>query len=66
MIRHLLALFAVLMALPICLVAGDTRALTAKDGRSIEVEILGYKGETLRVRRADTSRELQIPISSLA
>lgn len=48
------------------LAAAETRTLTSKDGRSIEVEILSHKEEMLRVRRADTKREFQIPLSSLA
>ncbi len=42
------------------------RPLTAKDGRTMEADILGYRGETLRVRRADTGKEFRLPISSLA
>ena len=46
--------------------AGETRNLTSKDGRSIEAEIISYKGDNLRVRRADTKREFTIPLSSLS
>jgi hypothetical protein len=61
---HLILLAALLLA-PFAN-AGETRSLTSKDGRSIEAEILSYKGDTLRVRRADTKREFTLPISSLS
>ncbi len=46
--------------------AGDTRVFTAPDGRSFEGEILGFRGDVLRVRRADTGKEFSLPIASLA
>lgn len=58
--RPLLAL----LALAVCAHL-DARTFTAKDGRTMEADILGYKGETLRVRRTDTGREFSIPLSSL-
>lgn len=58
-----LSLFALASAI---LSAGETHTLTSKDGRSIEAEIVSYKGETLRIRRTDTNRELQLPVSTLA
>ena len=60
---HLLA--ALLATLPL-VHAGETRTLTSKDGRSIEAEIVSYKGDTLRMRRADTKREFTLPLSSLS
>lgn len=46
--------------------AGETRVFTAPDGRSFEGEILGFRGDVLRVRRADTGKEFSLPVSSLA
>lgn len=46
--------------------AGEARTFTSKDGRSIEAEIVSHKGETLRIRRSDTGREMQLPVSALA
>ncbi len=46
--------------------AGETRVFTAPDGRAFEGEILGFRGELLRVRRADTGKEFPLPIASLA
>lgn len=66
MLRPIPALFAALALAASTLSAGEARTLTSKDGRAIDVEIIGYKGETLRVRRADTGREFQLPVSSLA
>ena len=53
MLRPIPALFAALALAASTLSAGEARTLTSKDGRAIDVEIIGYKGETLRVRRAD-------------
>ena len=39
---------------------------TAPDGRTFEGEILGFRGELLRVRRVDTGKEFSLPIASLA
>lgn len=63
---RLLALLAALGACAAALPAADVRTLTAKDGRSIEAEILGHRGDTLRIRRSDTGREIRLPLSALA
>lgn len=61
-----LRLLAILLLVSSLVHAGETRSLTSKDGRSIEAEIISYKGDNLRVRRADTKREFTLPISSLS
>jgi len=60
------ALIAALLATALSALGGESRTLTAKDGRSIEAEILGYKGDRIRVRRADTRREFTLSLASLA
>ena len=64
-IRRLL-LLAGLVLLSSRVPAGEPRSFTSKDGRSIEAEIISYKGDNLRVRRADTKREFTLPLSSLS
>lgn len=66
MLRRLVVPLTLLVLAAATLSAGETRTLTSKDGRSIDAEIVGYKGETLRIRRIDTGRELQLPVSALA
>lgn len=60
-------------ALPVYLalgliVAGDLRArtLTAADGRVIEAEVLGFEGEKVRIRRADTGQTFMLPVEAFA
>jgi hypothetical protein len=60
-------------ALPVYLalgliVAGDLRArtLTAADGRVIEAEVLGFEGEKVRIRRADTGQTFTLPVEAFA
>ena len=48
------------------LVAGVTRTFTARDGRTIEAELLSYRGDTLRVRRTDTNAEFTLPLPNLS
>lgn len=55
-----------LLALTPLVCDSATRTFTARDGRTIEEEILGYKGDILWVRRTDTGKEFQLPIPSLA
>lgn len=43
----------------------ETRTLTARDGRSMEAEILSYKGDTVRIRRVDTKQEFTLRLDQL-
>lgn len=52
-------------ALIIPVAVAAPRTLTASDGRTLEAEVLGYKGDTLRIRRVDTGKEFRLPLSSL-
>lgn len=42
------------------------RTFTAKDGRTMEAELISYRGDKLKVRRTDTDREFTLALSSLA
>ena len=49
------------------LAAAPARTLTSQDGRSIEVEILGFEGlEKVRFKRADTGQIFTTPISTFS
>jgi hypothetical protein len=65
LLRPLLAV-SLLAAAASLLPAGEVRTFTSTDGRTIEAEVLGYKGDTLRIRRVDTNRELKLPLSTLS
>lgn len=66
LLRPLLLAALLLPALTPLRGQGESRTFTSKDGRTIEAEVLGFKGETLRIRRVDTGREVQLPVSALA
>ncbi len=57
---------ALLLALAPLAADAAPRTFTARDGRTMEAEILGYKGDTLRVRRSDTGKEFKLAIADLA
>lgn len=57
---------AVLAALFAPQIKAAPRTFTSQDGRTMEAEIVSYKGDTLRVRRADTGREFTLALSGLA
>lgn len=59
----LVLVFAVLgmLALPHSLPA---RTLTAQDGRTVEVEILAYDGDSIRIKRKDSGQTFTVPIDS--
>ncbi len=42
------------------------RTLTAADGRVIEAEVLGFEGEQVRIKRADTGRVFTLPLAAFA
>ncbi|MCU0793164.1 MAG: hypothetical protein MUE42_10035 [Opitutaceae bacterium] len=63
--RRVLATLAALALLGAAAPAAP-RTLASADGRTLEAEILGYRGETLRIRRMDTGREFKLPLSSLS
>ena len=65
-VRRRLALLLIGAAAATQLLAGVKRTLTARDGRTMEAEILSYKGETLRVRRADSGQTFTLPLSGLS
>jgi len=44
----------------------NARTLTAKDGRAIEVEILAYDGDSIRIKRADSGKTFTVPIDSFS
>lgn len=46
--------------------ATESTTLTSGDGRTMEAIVLGYKKETLRVRRTDTNREFNLGIAQLS
>ncbi len=44
----------------------DARTLTAQDGRTIEVEILAYDGDSIRIKRKDSGQTFTVPIESFS
>jgi hypothetical protein len=70
-IRHTSAFFRLVAAsslfaalwLPATL---ESRTLTSKDGRTIEVEILSYEGDDIRLKRVDTGQVFTLPISTFS
>jgi hypothetical protein len=46
--------------------AGVVRTFTSRDGRTIEAEWLGYRGDTLRLRRVDTDKEFSLALGNLS
>lgn len=61
----LVVLFA-LLALSTLQTALQARTLTAKDGRTIEVEILAYDGDTIRIKRLDSGQTFTVPIDTFS
>jgi len=59
-------LFLVCVGLAAELPAGVTRTFTSRDGRTMEAELLGHRGDTLRVRRIDTNAEFTLFLSNLS
>lgn len=60
----LLAFAALLLAA--CACPASARTLTAKDGRAIEVEILAYEGDAIRIKRTDTGQIFTLPIETFS
>lgn len=55
------------LALGLVLVGGlRARTLTAADGRVIEAEVLGFEGERVRIKRADTGQVFTLPLEAFA
>lgn len=44
----------------------ESRTLTSRDGRTIEVEIISYDGDDVRLKRADTGQVFTLPISTFS
>jgi hypothetical protein len=61
-----LACLVVLTGLLVIPCALHARTLTAKDGRTIEVDILGYEGESVRIKRLDSGQTFTMPISNFS
>jgi hypothetical protein len=53
-------------ALAASLLPAQARTFTAKDGRTIEAEIVAFEADGVRVKRSDTGQVLTLPFSALA
>jgi hypothetical protein len=58
--------FAVLAGVWLSPLALQARTLTAKDGRTIEVEILAYEDDSIRIKRTDTGQTFTLPIDTFS
>jgi hypothetical protein len=64
--RALLRLTLAAVCFAVSYVGVQARVFTAKDGRTIEGEVLGFEGDTVRVKRADTGQVFALPLDALA
>lgn len=61
--------FIFILSILILLAAPDplnARTLTSQDGRTIEVEILAYDGDSIRIKRKDGGQTFTVPIESFS
>lgn len=62
---HLVALF-VAIGVFVPQPALHARTLTSQDGRAIEVDILAYEGDSIRIKRKDSGQTFTVPIDSFS
>jgi len=65
MCLHARCLILTLMVLLWSAVKSEARVFTAKDGRTIEAELVAYEDQGVRIKRSDTGQVFSVPYSSL-